>query len=194
MAVASLTEATVWQARLNLRMPTNYGRIGERELSLRLVFEPEDGYEPPQGTIKPAAGGNEGDAEGGMEFDGAKYLDTSGGPTSNTWLLSEDPDDRKDGLWIWGLFEEPLYPFILLKLTFRAIPMPGADVDEIAPFTCYAQLSHVRDRKTGEVEILPGILTVRTVERVKADLAGLASVDLINKGAIGEIKLQPTAR
>ena len=54
----------------------------------------------------------------------------------------------------------------------------------------------VRDRKTGEVEILPGALTVRTLERVKADLAGLAQVDLINKGAIGEIKFtpQPTAR
>ena len=76
------------------------------------------------------------------EIDGSKYLDMSAGPTSNTWLLSEDPDDRKDGLWIWGLFEEPLYPFILLKLSFKAIPMPGADVDEISPFTCYAQLSH----------------------------------------------------
>ena len=58
MAVASLTEATTWQARLSLRMPTNYGRIGERELSVRLVFEQEEGYEPPQGTIKPAAGGS----------------------------------------------------------------------------------------------------------------------------------------
>ena len=23
----------------------------------------------------------------------------------NRWTLSEDPNDRKDGLWIWGLFE-----------------------------------------------------------------------------------------
>jgi hypothetical protein len=31
---------------------------------------------------------------------------------SGTWTLSEDKNDRKDGLWIWGLFEEPKYPYL----------------------------------------------------------------------------------
>ena len=43
-------------------------------------FEPLDGYEPPQGKIV-------------------------GEGITGSYLLSEDPDDRKDGLWVWGLFK-----------------------------------------------------------------------------------------
>lgn len=32
------------------------------------------------------------------------------------WTLSEDKEDRKDGLWVWGLFEEPKYPFLYFYL------------------------------------------------------------------------------
>ena len=38
------------------------------------------------------------------------------GQQSARWRLSEDPEDQKDSLWIWGLFKEPLYPFLLLEL------------------------------------------------------------------------------
>lgn len=32
------------------------------------------------------------------------------------WTLSEAEDERGAGLWVWGLFEEPLYPFLLLQV------------------------------------------------------------------------------
>lgn len=35
---------------------------------------------------------------------------------AGVWTLSEDKEDRKDGLWIWGLFEEPKYPFLYFYL------------------------------------------------------------------------------
>ncbi len=32
------------------------------------------------------------------------------------WTLSEAEDTRGAGLWVWGLFKEPLYPFLLLQV------------------------------------------------------------------------------
>lgn len=37
-------------------------------------------------------------------------------PGKARWILSEGEDRRSAGLWIWGLFEEPLYPFLLLQM------------------------------------------------------------------------------
>ena len=30
--------------------------------------------------------------------------------------ILKDKNDRKDGLWIWGLFEEPKYPYLYLNI------------------------------------------------------------------------------
>ncbi|CAN0441985.1 unnamed protein product, partial [Ectocarpus sp. 13 AM-2016] len=32
------------------------------------------------------------------------------------WTLSEAEDTRGAGLWVWGLFKDPLYPFLLLQV------------------------------------------------------------------------------
>lgn len=32
------------------------------------------------------------------------------------WTLSEEEDKRGAGLWVWGLFKDPLYPFLLLQV------------------------------------------------------------------------------
>lgn len=32
------------------------------------------------------------------------------------WTLSEAEDTRGAGLWVWGLFKDPLYPFLLLQM------------------------------------------------------------------------------
>lgn len=37
-------------------------------------------------------------------------------PGKTRWILSEGEDRRSAGFWIWGLFEEPLYPFLLLQM------------------------------------------------------------------------------
>ena len=44
---------------------------------------------------------------------------------------------------------------------------------------------------TGAVELKPGTLTIRRMEKVKADLAGLATADIANNEAIGTIKFKP---
>ena len=65
-------------------------------------FIEEEGYEPPQGFLKQISmtvGDNE-ETEEDSQFQ----------ITSSRWLLSEDPDDRKDGLWV-SAFETVLcYP------------------------------------------------------------------------------------
>ena len=48
------------------------------------------------------------------DYNGLVKVDDEG--YGGTWTLSEDKDDRKDGLWVWGLFEEPKYPFLYFYL------------------------------------------------------------------------------
>jgi hypothetical protein len=65
-----------------------------------------------------------------------------------------DPDDRKDGLWVWGLFKEPLYPFLLFQLEVRDIPLASAGIAEgdkriIPAGKLYAKVAHRRDKQAG---------------------------------------------
>ena len=50
--------------------------------------------------------------------------------------------------------QEPLYPFCLLQLTFKDIPLSSGEI--IPGFTTFAQIDHVNDRKTGEVCVCVG--------------------------------------
>jgi len=186
-----------WRVSLSFTLPSSTGRIVTRRLEFEANFEVDEGYEPPQGRLtpsrKPAVVGE----EGGTGDDAWQYVDTGG---RNRWLLSEDPDDRKDGLWIWGLFEEPLYPFCLLQLTLKDIPLMAAGVAdgavaEVVPsFTAFAQIDHIIDRKTNQVELRPAEVTLRIVETVKADLAGLATADISTDEVIGSIRFSPVLR
>ena len=96
-------------------------------------FREEGGYEPPQGFLRidsclPEGVLPEGEAPG-------------------RWQLSEDPEDRKDSLWIWGLFKEPLYPFILFSLPCAEIAL--ADGTAIPAGTLFIQAEHRRDPREG---------------------------------------------
>ena len=109
------------------------------------------------------------------------------------WFLSEDPDDRKDGLWVWGLFKEPLYPFLLLKLETDAIPLADSEDDEddyIKPLQLFAQINHRRDSEKG-VMLEATDLKVRQMETVKADVFGVANVDVYEEVSVGTISVQP---
>jgi hypothetical protein len=115
--------------------------------------------------------------------------------TASYWKLSEDPNDRKDGLWIWGLFKEPLYPFMLLQLETAAVPLSGytdadgEDVDEILPLQLYAQINHSRDSDSGV--ILQGAeLNVRQMETMKADPFGVSMVDVFEERNVGTLSIQ----
>jgi len=75
---------------------------------LRLRFIQNYGYEPPQGRIF-------------IEADTSQFIAVTQDSYSGTWTLSEDKNDRKDGLWIWGLFEEPKYPYLYFYLGIKAL-------------------------------------------------------------------------
>ena len=122
------------------------------------------------------------------------------------WKLSEDPNDRKDGLWVWGLFKEPLYPFMLLQLETERIPLSTAGraneeetvdtADFIPPLQLYAQINHQRDNNIGVV--LAGgsqqgtvELKVRLMETVAADVFGAAKVDIYDEVSVGSLSVQP---
>lgn len=117
----------------------------------------ESGYEPPQGLIR---------VESSLPEDALQL-----GEVDSRWTLSEDPDDRKDSLWIWGLFKEPLYPFILFQVPCLGIDFPNGK--RIPPGLLYIQAEHRRHPTEG-LRLGDGIVTYRVAQSLNADLVGLS--------------------
>jgi hypothetical protein len=176
---STLTEHTTWRLRFVLQgVMTKKGKKVDEIFVATCKFLEEDGYEPPQGALQQVE----------LTSDRLKV-------TASYWKLSEDPNDRKDGLWIWGLFKEPLYPFMLLQLETAAVPLSGytdadgEDVDEILPLQLYAQINHSRDSDSGV--ILQGAeLNVRQMETMKADPFGVSMVDVFEERNVGTLSIQ----
>mmetsp|Transcript_270 Transcript_270/g.645 ORF Transcript_270/g.645 Transcript_270/m.645 type:complete len:249 (-) Transcript_270:223-969(-) len=186
----TLTEATTWRLRLLLNdVTTTKGRKLDGQLFVvEGKFIEEEGYEPPQGFFRPIVSqtmDEEAEESGGR---GGMLLEVTNSP----WKLSEDPDDRKDGLWIWGLFAEPLYPFMLLQMETKELALPsssdGENVDSIPPLKLYAQINHIRNKDEGSVELQTANLNVRVLEQIQ--LPG-ATVDLFEEEAVGQVSFQP---
>lgn len=97
---------------------------------------------------------------------------------------------RRWGLWIWGLFEEPLYPFLLLQVKTDAIPLPGENEDAIEPLALFAQINHKREKEEGAV-LSRSELKVREMETVNADLFGVSTADVFEEKTIGQIVFDP---
>ena len=178
---ATLTEETTWRLRFSIaNAPTSSGRPTGELFNVDVKFIEEPGYEPPQGTIEQIPPSNT----------DVPYMKVQQG----RWKLSEDPNDRKDGLWIWGLFSEPLYPFLLLSLQTEAYPLimaEGEPSNEITPMNLYAQVNHSRDVDSGEVELGATTLNLRQVESIKADPFGAAQVEIFEDIKIGQISARP---
>lgn len=177
----TLTEATTWNVRLVLRGMTSAqgNKLDPLVYTLETQFIEEQGYEPPQGTLR--------------VLTNAKNNNTSIIPIlKSRWILSEDPNDRKDGLWVWGLFREPLYPFLLLTLQTDDIPLynnNNNNTDFLPALQLYAQINH---RREDSQVILEGKeLCWRQMETVRADPLGAATVDLYDNVVVGTIALQP---
>ena len=186
-------------------LPTKQGKSVDRIIAIRVKFIEEVGYEPPQGQVVQVMDVGEGNEEkaGGGGGSSPKIV-------SSRWQLSEDPNDRKDSLWIWGLFAEPLYPFMLLRLDFDEISLPGspsattaeagdddasakAASDAIAPFKLFAQIDHKRE--DGQVILSSGAdLTIKQKETIKADPFGAATVDLFDDVKVGKLQIQPITK
>jgi hypothetical protein len=169
-------------------LPTKKGKVVDQIIAIRVKFIEEVGYEPPQGQLVQV-----------MRED--EKENTSINILSSRWQLSEDPTERKDSLWIWGLFSEPLYPFLLLKMELDEIPLPGSAAggdhvdgessssDAIAPFTLFAQINHKRE--DGQVVLSSGAdLTVKQKETIKADPFGAATVDVFEDVPVGKLQIQ----
>jgi hypothetical protein len=200
--MTTLTEDTTWRLRLLLDgVTTTKGRKlrGPTLFVLEGQFIEEEGYEPPQGYFRPitrrfdekeqsttttAVAGENGGA-------GASEREMTLELAGSRWKLSEDPNDPKDGLWVWGLFKEPLYPFLLLQMETKDLLLEkdGDGGDSLPALKLYAQVSHVRSEKTeGDVVLSTANLNVRVLEQVK--LPG-ATVDLYEEEAVGRISFQP---
>lgn len=179
----TLTEETVWKLRLVLKgMETEKGNKVDEIFRIEAQFLEEEGYEPPQGRLAQILVTPDNDSPKPTDRLRLK---------NSFWQLSEDPNDRKDGLWIWGLFQEPLYPYLLLKMETEAIPLPGDDDgDVIKPLQLFAQINHRRDSELGVV-LEASDLKVRQVETIKADPFGAAKVDVYEELNVGTLSVQP---
>uniref|UniRef100_A0A7S4C309 Uncharacterized protein n=1 Tax=Chrysotila carterae TaxID=13221 RepID=A0A7S4C309_CHRCT len=163
--VRSLSPACEWRLQLRLFPPTKEGaadseapRAEDYEVVTATVrFALDEGYEPPQGLIR---------VESCLP-EGALKL----GEMPTRWMLSEDPDDRKDSLWIWGLFKEPLYPFILFQLECSEIALPTGVA--IPAGRLYIQADHRRSPTEG-VRLGDGKVSYRVAQQLEADLVGLS--------------------
>ena len=206
--MTTLTEDTTWRLHLLLDgVTTTKGRKlrGPTLFVFEGQFIEEEGYEPPQGIFRPiprrrlnddkeqqstaTAGTTTLDSE--VEAERVMSLELAG----SRWKLSEDPNDPKDGLWVWGLFKEPLYPFLLLQMETRELVLEeknggdGDSGDSLPALKLYAQVSHVRSEKVeGDVVLSTANLNVRVLEQVK--LPG-ATVDLFEEEVVGRISFQP---
>jgi len=177
---ATLTSETTWRLRFSLNgVPTKKGRKVGELFNVDVQFSEEEGYEPPQGDVTQIVPVS--------SKDGIQYLKVKTG----RWQLSEDPEDRKDGLWIWGLFKEPLYPFMLLQIETEEYALPGDEGDAIEPLKLYAQINHKRDKDTGQVELDAANLNIREIETIKADPFGAAKIDLYEEVKCGQMTLRP---
>ena len=164
---ASLTAETTWRCKLSL------DKLREPIIA-SILFRPDDNFEPPQGTLEltqclPEA----------ILPPTPRYKPPSDqfrprpptGPQPPRWTLSEDPDDRKDSLWIWGLFKEPLYPFILFSLPCGALELD--DGSTLPAGALYIQASHRRDPQLGTL-LGEGVVSYRVDQSLQADLVGLS--------------------
>lgn len=181
-ATASLDERTLWRLSLKLQKQG----FKDVEAVVRLRFIEDRGYEPPSGRVF-----IEDDYNGLVRVDEKGYAGFG-------WTLSEDKNDRKDGLWVWGLFEEPKYPFLYMTLAvFDDVILASGESEPIfggagVPNSkLNIRFNHARDAARGAV-LSSGQLTAQITELVKADPLGLGGT--VNVGDVldmGSIDIQP---
>ena len=139
---------------------------------------------PPQGKIFV-----EDDIQGIIRCDDKGY--------AGIWTLSEDKDDRKDGLWVWGLFEEPKYPFLYLNLDlYNSTILPSGEEEPIFDGQgipngrLYLRMRHEREKERGAV-LSAGEMTFKLTDIVKADALGLVTFDAGEFVRAGTVEIYP---
>ncbi|GMI01448.1 hypothetical protein TrST_g11550 [Triparma strigata] len=181
----SLTPSTQWDLRLTFNSNGVRSKNGKVPVVRTFVteglqFEPLEGYEPPTGGTRTKSNGTK----------------KNGIVDSISYKLSEDPDDQKDGLWIWGLFQDPLYPFCLMEVQTTEFAL--GDDDCLPPMKLYAKVKHTMKQKEKggrgklgsgrEVMLEACEIMTRTPVEMKADPAGLAKITLYDEEVVGRIE------
>ncbi|CAM9173402.1 unnamed protein product [Ectocarpus sp. 6 AP-2014] len=171
--VPTLSGSTQWRMLLSLKDPTLGGEAGDTtEVAVRVRFDEERDFEPPQGSLE--------------VIEDNPYFTQQAGKAR--WTLSEAEDTRGAGLWVWGLFKDPLYPFLLLQVNNLEIPLKGGA--KIAPGRLYVKVDHRRDDELGPT-LKSGTVGVKIVERVRVDPLGMAEADITNVVPCGSVQFRP---
>lgn len=178
---AELNDKTLWQVGLSFKKNNEL----KTRASLRIRFVCDRQYEPPQGRIFVED-----------DFNGLVKTDERG--FAGTWTLSEDKENRKDGLWIWGLFEEPKYPFLYFYLDiYDTLYIDDKEVlhfvDSSVPGgRLFVRFDHVYVKNEGS-ELTNGRMEFKDSEFVRADPMGIGGrVDVGEMRTAGSINISPS--
>mmetsp|Transcript_16756 Transcript_16756/g.36430 ORF Transcript_16756/g.36430 Transcript_16756/m.36430 type:complete len:265 (-) Transcript_16756:504-1298(-) len=177
---ATLTPETEWRFVLTVKPPSTTESAEDIpedapkvDVALRCVFSVDEGYEPPQGTLT-------------ILEDERGFVNKGG---VHRWKLSEeegtDPLD-KGGLWIWGLFKEPLYPFMFLEMQVNALTWPGGE--NFPGGQLSLKVPHGRGKQRGVV-LSEGVLSLKTVVKYDADLMGLSKANISEVRPCGTVRI-----
>jgi len=173
MSAATLDDSTEWTLSMSFAKD---GSTAQDLVTAKVKFMEDEGYEPPQGRVL---------------LDGdSKYLAAS---SQCFWKLGEDPAKEgfdKAGFWIWGLFEEPAYPFFFFELDIvEDIPTAGG---VISKGKLFGEAQVTRSKDTG-VSLSQGKLTVKEYTDYQADLIGLSSAKVGTDVACGTFTARPAS-
>lgn len=169
--------------------------------NLRVRFVTDRSYEPPQGRIF-------------IEDDFNGLVRTNDFGYSGIWTLSEDKNDRRDGLWIMGLFAEPKYPYLYFYLSkanfhlllvdlndfvdvYDTVIVDGEEMEifpnmKIPNSRLDFRFDHYVDKKIGVV-LSNGVMTYKLSQYVKADPFGLGGkVDIGDVITAGVVNISPS--
>ena len=178
--VPTLSSKSLWRLKLVLSDATSGAKV---EAVARVRFIEEPGYEPPSGKLF-------------VENDLAGILRVNEKGYACNWNLGEDKNDRKDGLWIWGLFEDPKFPFLYFNLNiFDSVVLPSGEEQKL-PFevpgdTLYCRFGHVFS-KTDGVKLDQGLVSFKLAEFAQADPLGIGgSINVGDEVIAGTITLLP---
>jgi hypothetical protein len=170
MKVATLNDATEWK----LSLAISKGGGSSVDLAVRVKFSEDEGYEPPQGRV--------------IVQGESSFFRTS---AQNFWKLGEDPAKEgfdKAGFWIWGLFEEPKYPFFFFELEVIKEIETSTGVIPVGKIFGEAQVT--RTKESG-VELSEGKLTVKEFTNYQADLIGLSTASVGAAVSAGSFTARP---
>ena len=184
----TIDSKSLWRLRLELFSGKDANASApDRTVTVRARFVVDEGYEPPQGSIEieddeelafVQAGFHRWTMAEVRRHTSLKNCPTRVSPklTDSTFGTAQDPNERKAGLWIWGLFEEPLYPYMLLSFDCNRIEVAEGGY-HIPKGKLFAEVKHARGSKSGHV-LSDGKLSFKVTKTYKADLVGLSQATI----------------